>query len=349
VRKDGSEFVSVEQITVVSLSTDDPPVLTALAAGHVTVSAENGSADVTVFADSLPSGTVKWSNSGDGSGVYQVVPAVPSLTSVADVFAFLVSDRVAAVTSDGNTAWIADLSGAAAPPVPDFDGGLIIVAQDSLQKLDPATGQPKFTYSLSHYPVYPPPVAVSTDGTIFTVDGENVVGIDSATGSVKFREAMQTGVGDYSGTVGESCTEMETTHGTILPDVSHMAIAGDGYAYVVYSYRNSSMVTFEGCTGGYYNRDVHLRVLRVSTSGSASDIPMGDWSESGSNQVEYEADRGCSILSDMATRPLPGVGGMTITNADEGVLLPNEKTADSELPIESSLGSVLLFGVGGTT
>jgi len=46
--------------TVVSLSPDDPPVLTALAAGHSTITAGGGSADVTVFAGPLPIGTVIW-------------------------------------------------------------------------------------------------------------------------------------------------------------------------------------------------------------------------------------------------------------------------------------------------
>jgi uncharacterized protein YjdB len=36
--------------TVVSLSTDDPPILTAVAAGHVTITAGTVSADVTVSA-----------------------------------------------------------------------------------------------------------------------------------------------------------------------------------------------------------------------------------------------------------------------------------------------------------
>jgi IPT/TIG domain len=49
---------------VVSLSTDDPPILTAVAAGHVTITAGDASTDVTVFADALPLGTVLWSNLG---------------------------------------------------------------------------------------------------------------------------------------------------------------------------------------------------------------------------------------------------------------------------------------------
>ncbi len=73
---------------VLQLSSDDPPVLTALSAGHVTVMAGNATADVSVFADALPLGTVIWSNPGNGSGVDSIVPAVPSSSGVADVFAF---------------------------------------------------------------------------------------------------------------------------------------------------------------------------------------------------------------------------------------------------------------------
>ena len=87
--------------TVVSVSSADPQVLTALAAGHVTITAGSASADVTVWADALPQGTVLWSNPGNGSGVTKIVPAVPSPTGVADVFAFQGDGTVQAITSDG--------------------------------------------------------------------------------------------------------------------------------------------------------------------------------------------------------------------------------------------------------
>ena len=90
---------------IVSLSTDDPPLLTALAAGHVNITAGTGSgaatAAVTVFAGPLPLGTPIWSNPGDGSGVQSIVPAVPSTSGVADVFAFQADGTVQAITSDG--------------------------------------------------------------------------------------------------------------------------------------------------------------------------------------------------------------------------------------------------------
>ena len=89
----GLTWTSSDQ-SIVSFSTDDPPVLTALAAGRVTITATsttNGSAaaDVTVAdpvvlpGGTLPLGTVLWSNPGDGSGVQSIVPAVPSSSGVA--------------------------------------------------------------------------------------------------------------------------------------------------------------------------------------------------------------------------------------------------------------------------
>ncbi len=101
--------------SVVSLSTDDPPVLTALAVGRTTITAGTGSADVTVSA-SLAPGTVIWSNPGDGSGVTAVVPAVPSATGVADIFAFQADGTVQAITADGTTAWTAVVSEPSPPP-----------------------------------------------------------------------------------------------------------------------------------------------------------------------------------------------------------------------------------------
>ena len=97
---------------VVSLSSDDPPVLTALAAGHVTITAGTASADVTVSAD------FRRPAPGDGAlvqprqriGCQSIVPAVPSPTGVADVFAFQNDGTVQAITSDGTTAWTADVS-----------------------------------------------------------------------------------------------------------------------------------------------------------------------------------------------------------------------------------------------
>jgi hypothetical protein len=202
----------------VSLSTDDPPILTAVAAGHVTIIAGAASADVTVSdptllpGGTLPLGTVIWSNPGDGSGVQSIVPAVPSTSGVADVFAFQADGTVQAITSDGTTAWTADVSqatGAVAAVrgrdtvLPDFQGGLVVVGQNnngqiSIYKLDGITGQPYPAYTPAANPDGTSPglgsVAVHPDGTIFAVLSNwwgdtspgTVVGIDPATATPKF-------------------------------------------------------------------------------------------------------------------------------------------------------------------
>ena len=145
----------------VSLSADDPPVLTALAPGHVTITAGNASADVMVYAgSSLPLGTVIWSNPGDGSGVTSIVPAVPSATGTAtaapstsdaaptvpsatatvDVFAMNGDCTLQAMTSSGKVAWSVNIG--QLPPayiffsgcnefMPDFQGGVETVTQTS--------------------------------------------------------------------------------------------------------------------------------------------------------------------------------------------------------------------------
>ena len=144
--------------TVVSLSSDDPPVLTALAPGHVTIIGGTASVDVTVSAGTLPTGTVLWSNPGNGSGVGAIVPAVPSPSGVADVFAFQGDGTVQAITSDGKTAWTADVSLAYGSQhvLPDFQGGLVAMESrsggyyDTVVKLDGLTGQPTVVYTANH-------------------------------------------------------------------------------------------------------------------------------------------------------------------------------------------------------
>jgi hypothetical protein len=274
--------------TVVSLSTDDPPVLTAVAAGHVTITAGTGSADVTVSAVALAVGTVIWSNPGDGSGVAWIVPAVPSASGVADVFAYQNDGAVQAITSDGTVAWTAQLPTSSWTfALPDFQGGLAVfndvLGVFSIWKLDGITGQP--------YPAYTPDgtdaeaylEAVHTDGTIFArevsttldehgwpVDNFSVTGIDPTTGTLKFRAPIPFQIEvDYPGIV-----------------------AGDGYFYYPYQYvvdPDASPVVR------------HLMVLRVDSSGAYDNIDVFSWAGAGEEQYNFEPS--------------------LITNADQGVLL----------------------------
>ena len=277
---------------VVSLSTDDPPILAALAAGHVTIIAGTASADVTVFAGPLPIGTVIWSNPGDGSGVQSIVPAVPSTSGVADVFAFQADGTVQAITSDGTVAWTANLGQGYSLPesnLPDFQGGLVVPGPNGIYKLDGITGQP--------YPAYQGSgtfcnIAIHPDGTIFAAQagdcegpGNTVVGIDPITGTQKFSVAVP------------------IPANAVLPyqGRGQMIIAGDGYAY--YSY-GSVIIPADGLTGE--PTTCYSSVLRIDSSGNYDVIPAfaapcGTWP--GGDGHAY-------------------VGGANmITNADEGILL----------------------------
>jgi hypothetical protein len=214
------------------------------------------------------------------------VPAVPSTSGVADVFAFQADGTVQAITSDGTVAWTADLS-QARYALPDFQGGLAVVGQllagqSSIYKLDGTTGQPYPAYTASgtaSLGAYGGSlVAVHPDGTIFAVqqnsdpatysEWDSVIGIDPTTGAQKFSVDLHS----WPGFVWD------------------IMIAGDGYAYVVSSSRDFSANTSQ------------LYLLRVNSSGAYDDFgQIAEWPGAGGDILD------------------PNVG--MITNADQGILL----------------------------
>ena len=245
--------------TVATLSTDDPPILTAIASGNATITAGSASADVTVFAGAtLPLGTVIWSNPGDGSGVYNIVPAVPSSTGVADIFAQNNSGNVQAIRSDGTTAWTTNVgTNNLAIPIPDFQGGTTIYNANSFYRLDGMTGQPypAYTQTASEQSYgddlgYP---AIHTDGTIFTtesncspqdcpfgaaeagVTGSWVTGIDPSTGQPKFKAAARNSTSNFTITGNDNlCGPPGSGQQSYPPFLDGLIVAGDGYAYTSY-------------------------------------------------------------------------------------------------------------------
>ena len=306
--------------TVVSLSTDDPPVLTALAPGHVTITAGDSSADVTVLSASaaLP-GTVLWSSPGDGSGIVQAIPAVPSYTGVADVFALQASGNVQAVTADGKVAWTAT-AGAGNTLLPDFQGGLVVSAHDSVKRFDGMTGQTVFTYAFANPDVTSylyrgkHPVAVHPDGTVFLVDGDKVVGLDSQTGTVKFSVSLD----DSSYSASSDCRPQIDAGISGPPFLGPSIIAGDGYFYIPYEFLGKvDIETYYDPTSTpptcnwQQNLDSHLRLLRVGTDGSVQKTNLGDWT--GYDYFIYGESGFHNTLPNGDFESL-------ITNADKGVL-----------------------------
>jgi hypothetical protein len=309
---------------IASLSPDDPPILTAVAAGNVTITAGGGSADITVYpGPTLPLGTTIWSNSGDGAGVISIVPAVPSSTGLADVFALQGDGNVQAIMSDGTVAWT-QYAGTNSRLVPDFQGGLTIVTNSSVSKLDGMTGTPSLVYTLAHPVSYgSPSTVVHTVGTVFTVDGDTVAVVNPLNGtqvSVPMTHSTYTQTNSGSGCQGYSADEP--------PITANLMIAGDGYAYVAYQYEIQSSTTNPTAGSCDYwvnttlHNEVHERLLRVGTDGSSMQIPVGDWTEDYTSTF-YGAPHGAQngYIETQAGNVPDRVEPILITNADQGVLL----------------------------
>lgn len=296
---------------VVTLSASDPPVLTAVAAGHATITAGSASADVTVFASSLPTGAVLWLNTLGGQYIDSFLPAVPSPTGVADLFAISgdQANVITALTSDGMTTWTRTLSDEQyhAYLTPDFQGGLIDIvggggsSPASVSKLDGLTGQTVSTYTTSES-AYTGDPAIHPDGTVFLTYQpvcdycvSRLVGIDSSDGTEKFNVELP------PAPPVNLCDSF--THGQPI-------IAGDGYAYLPYA-------TWE-CLPGLM---VHHRiaVLRASTSGSITRIPLTDFygafyeTMSTSLNVITNADTGVLVTWKTTGINAPAFG-MAVTN-----------------------------------
>jgi hypothetical protein len=241
-----------------------------------------------------PTGTVLWTNLGDGSGFSSIVPAVPASTGVADIFGLQNDGTVAAITSAGTTAWSADVS-QAGMVVPDFQGGLVLVQQygaangnNSIVKLDGITGQP--------YPSYLPnpataglgDAAVHTDGTIFALQGgdtTSVVGINPTAGTQIFGVQLLGSSQDFS----------------YFNVLTNLMIAGDGYAYLAYSYVDGSAYPFVA----------HLMLFRVDSSGNSTTLDILD-------------------LPNFKDGGLMTFQANLITNADTGILI---SWGDTYVPI----------------
>ena len=327
---------------VVTLSTDDPPILTAVAPGNATILAGGASADVTVYAGTVPLGTTIWSNPGDGSGIVSAVPAVPSAPVATDVFALNSDCNVQAVNSSGTVAWTANIGqilqypyyspnpGPCSEFMPDFQGGLMAMSESatntqfqySIQKFDGTTGQPypaytegvwwpnlNFWYAGFGYntvETYPPTV-VHPNGTIFTVVGEYSGNDGLPNGFTAPGVAV---INPLTGIAAPlSFDEFPSNYSTpaSIGGFGSWIVGGDGYAYLPYSYFNGTQTSpgtqSNPCGSGFGT--TYLAVMRLDTSANASVIILGQW------DTQYS-----SCLSGTLINPTQV---SLITNADQGI------------------------------
>lgn len=273
--------------SVVTMSEDDPPVITAIAPGTATISIGDVTSEITVYAgDYLPDGTVKWSVAGDYSGIEQILPAVPAPDSPVDVFVKNSSGRIQALAADGSQVCSTTVP-FYSQMVPDFQGGLVVVdwiGPFHVRRLDGRTCKPTFEYTFTNnsYPEYRKAV-VHNDGTIFVVDADYVKAFDPTTGGITFEVAVPRG---HWTQIADCVAKTEAKDQDVITNVFTPMIAGDQYLYFPYNYETvvetGSITCVDTSSGSRASQNVdtriesHFRVLRVGPNGDSATFPVAD-------------------------------------------------------------------------
>lgn len=218
---------TVSDNTIATISTDNSPLLTAVAVGHVTLTAsvQSKSAQIQVkilSGTSLPTGTARWSLPPmPGLTVQQIIQAEP-VDGAPDLYVVesnpgsgaSPSTVVRATSGDGQQLWSRQLAGVSVPSpsvslrggdnsmVADGNGGFLFVSstQSTLTDFDPRTGAIIWQNSTSFNP---PPVTVRNDGAVFQVQPEGpppeatlggastaLLGFDATTGAQIFHYSL---------------------------------------------------------------------------------------------------------------------------------------------------------------
>jgi Glucodextranase, domain B/Bacterial Ig-like domain (group 2)/IPT/TIG domain/PQQ-like domain len=146
---------TVSNTTVATITTAASPVLTALAAGTVTLTATvqgvSTQLSVTILSSPGSSGSVQWSASvlqdQDSGGIFPAIPIAGSpgvylLDNLTNE-----TKSIRAFSEDGEQLWQQTLSSSLAPVIPDVLGGLFTVNGTGLTTLDAQTGSPVWQYS----------------------------------------------------------------------------------------------------------------------------------------------------------------------------------------------------------
>lgn len=371
---------SASDSTIVKLSADDPPVITAIAPGSTKVWAGDISVPVTVYAGTvLPAGTPTWTVPlGSGNDALNIIPAVPSDSGV-DVFALKTdnfgSQSLFAVSNDGDIVWqvpvVNLLNGNAGftraeKIIPDFSGNPLLkslygfespntTGQGSLPALhethkvttiDVKTGQQAdlYVYSDVHQGDYFQGGGGTSTGPFYTDHSSIQEAIPGTTGVLFVQDNGIVTVIDIaqhqqlaSITLEQSTITLTNAGGSGFPPfatrdpaIGRMIVAGDGNAYLPYSFsqENGSFTgSSDPSTSGSCTNHVasNLMVLRVSPDGSNIKIPL--------KQQVYDFAYRCgfltSVIDDVGfpnSRSIPSIFSLVpepplsvITNADQGV------------------------------
>lgn len=319
---------STDDLAIVSLSTDDPPVITALAPGQATVWAGDVSFPITVYAaDSVQPGTPLWSLPvSSGSTVTDLVPAIPNDSGV-DVFVLDSAGGLTAVANDGTPVW--KVSGipnsSLAKIIPDFSGNALLktpysftdsqgnihnthkiqqVIQGPNQLIDiytytdQQTAPHAFDDSASIQAAIPDP-----GGMLFIHDNSTISVIDPA--------GIQPPV--------NVTLDSSTLNGqAVAPVITQTVVAGDGNSYTPYVFSEETDSTAGSATT--IHKVTHSMLLRTSPDGSSAKIALGSWTfDSTCMPWTPPGHTSADGIQCNTSGPTPSVtNNSVITNADSG-------------------------------
>jgi IPT/TIG domain-containing protein/Big-like domain-containing protein/galactose oxidase-like protein/Kelch motif protein len=281
--------------SIVSLSTDDPPVITALAPGSVTVYAGEVPLAINVYATSsaMPPGTPIWSVPvGAGNGPIAVVPAVPSSSGV-DAFTLDSTGAVTGFSSDGiPTVKVQGIfteypGFLPATVVPDFSGNAVAKVLETYTDSQGAfhsthvVRQANFTagttsdlYTFSDH----------QDSTgIYSDEFSPEVVIPHPGGMLFVQDFAAINLIDPSGVQPSTSISLPISNPQSW-QVGKMIVAGDGNAYIPFVVQNP---------GPSYT----LNVMWVAPDGSSSTIALGTTPNYSSTPVAItNADQGVAVF-----------------------------------------------------
>jgi len=279
-RTDATWTISNTSIATVTTNANGTGLVTALAAGQVTLtaSAESVTAQEQVIIlsqGSFPTGTAIWSAPPPaGFSVIQLAQAVPSVGGP-DLYSISLSSdgtqsTIQALQADGEQLWQTTMPTILNNAVPDGSGGLIVTTCASGSPLTVmdlnATGQPLWELHSAEvggfgYICYPPQIALRGDGLVYVTEPTNA-GLPSVTTAYP------------SGYISSFQFQPSTVNNTEIPCcVGPPMVNTDGTMYVEYEVRTTSNNVITSDMLYLYSSATGLYTLLSSTTQNEALLP----------------------------------------------------------------------------
>lgn len=293
VRTDATWTVS--DTTVATITTDSSPLMTAVAAGQVTLTASVGSVTgqttVNILSGtSLPDGTLLWSAPPPAGFTAQQIVQAQATWSTPDFYTIARGDSqnwlITGVTMQGQAMWTSTWT-AATPfnllqAAPDQSGGLLLSTWDAngyngsgtnhIVDFDGPTGTEVWRTDF-YGGGDEPQLTIGQDGTVYytghlDTNTYGVVLLAADTGIAKLLYSPPEGVETITSCNGQTSYYGE---GGALP--TNPVVGADGTVMVAYGVANYSEVADSNCNWTYsYNHTLYLK--QIGPGGSATPIPF---------------------------------------------------------------------------